>query len=286
MSISPRITVSSSPECLTKLLFDAAENYQAKARRGAEATIASHVYFVGNHRFAHERGICSEKLETILVEIEIDAKSVVVVGHRPHSNCQGEVLGILSVGDVIRPNAAEAVRLLHDAGIRKVVMLSGDNVRTANAIAKQVGIDEVQGDLLPEQKIDHVRKLAADFRSVGLIGDGVNDAPAIAVANVGTAIGAAATDTAIETADVALMRDDLLMVAEAIRLGRRTLGVIRFNIAFAVGLKLSSFSSRCSAKRVFGWRSSPIQERPFSLFSTRFGSCADKSLLKIEGAGQ
>ncbi len=217
----------------SKLLFDAAENYQARAGRGAEAIIAGHVYFVGNHRFAHELGVCSAKLETMLAEIEVDAKSVVVVGHRPHSNCQGEVLGILTIGDVIRPNAAEAVRLLHDAGVRKVVMLSGDNARTANAIAKQAGIDEVQGDLLPEQKIDQVKKLAADFGSVGMIGDGVNDAPALAVANVGIAMGAAGTDTAIETADVALMRDDLLMVAEAIRLGRRTLGVIRFNIAFA-----------------------------------------------------
>ncbi len=221
----------------SKLLFGGAENYQAKAGRGAEATIDSHVYFVGNHRFAHELGVCSEKLETMLAEIEVDAKSVVVVGHRPHSNCPGEVLGILAVGDAIRPNAAEAVRLLHDTGIRKIVMLSGDNARTANAIAKQAGIDEVQGDLLPEQKIDQVRKLAADFGSVGMVGDGVNDAPALAVANVGIAMGAAGTDAAIETADVALMRDDLLMVAEAIRLGRRTLGVIRFNIAFSLGIK-------------------------------------------------
>ena len=217
--------------------FNPAENYQAKTGRGAEATIAGHAYFVGNHRFAHELGVCSEKLETMLAEIEADSKSVVVVGHRPHADCKGEVLGILEVGDAIRPNAAEAVRLLHDAGIRKVVMLSGDNTRTANAIAKQAGIDEAQGDLLPEQKIEQVRKLAANFGSVGMIGDGVNDAPALAAANVGIAMGAAGTDTAIETADVALMRDDLLMVSEAIRLGRRTLGVIRFNIAFAVGIK-------------------------------------------------
>ena len=217
--------------------FDPAENYQAKTGRGAEATIAGHAYFVGNHRFAHELGVCSEKLETMLAEIEADSKSVVVVGHRPHANCKGEVLGVLTVGDAIRPNAAEAVRLLHVSGIRKVVMLSGDNTRTANAIAKQAGIDEVQGDLLPEQKIEQVRKLAANFGSVGMIGDGVNDAPALAAANVGIAMGAAGTDTAIETADVALMRDDLLMVSEAIRLGRRTLGVIRFNIAFSLGIK-------------------------------------------------
>jgi Cd2+/Zn2+-exporting ATPase len=217
--------------------FDPAENYKAKTGRGAEATIAEHAYFVGNHRFAHELGVCSEKLETMLAEIEADSKSVVVVGHRPHADCKGDVLGILAVGDAIRPNAAEAVRLLHDSGIRKVVMLSGDNTRTADAIAKQAGIDEAQGDLLPEQKIEQVRKLAADFGSVGMIGDGVNDAPALAAANAGIAMGAAGTDTAIETADVALMRDDLLMVPEAIRLGRRTLGVIRFNIAFAVAIK-------------------------------------------------
>ena len=117
-----------------------------------------------------------------------------------------------------------AIRLLHEAGIRKVVMLSGDNTRTAKAIAKQAGIDEAQGDLLPEQKIEEVRKLAANFGRVGMIGDGVNDAPALAAANVGIAMGAGGTDTAIETADVALMRDDLMMVSEAIRLGRRTLG--------------------------------------------------------------
>ena len=151
--------------------FDPAENYQAKTGRGAEATIAEHSYFVGNHRFAHELGVRSEKLETTLAEIEADSKSVVVVGHRPHANCKGEVLGVLTIGDAVRPNAAEAVRLLHVSGIRKIVMLSGDNTRTANAIAKQAGIDEVQGDLLPEQKIEQVRKLAANFGSVGMIGD-------------------------------------------------------------------------------------------------------------------
>ena len=221
----------------SKVTFEIADNYKAKTGRGAEATIGGHAYFVGNHRLAHELGVCSEKLETMLAEIEVDAKSVVVVGHRPHADCKGEVLGVLAVGDAIRPNAAEAVRLLHDAGIRKVVMLSGDNSRTADAIAKQAGIDEAKGDLLPEDKIEQVRKLANDFGSVGMIGDGVNDAPALAAANVGIAMGAAGTDTAIETADVALMRDDLLMVSEAIRLGRRTLGVIRFNIAFALGIK-------------------------------------------------
>jgi len=221
----------------SNVAFDFAENYQAKTGRGAEATIAGHAYFVGNHRFAHELGVCSDKLEAQLAEIEAEAKSVVIVGHRPHADCAGEVLGILTVGDAIRPNAVEAIKKIHAAGIRKIVMLSGDNTRTANAIAKQAGIDEAQGDLLPEHKIEQVKKLAAEFGKVGMIGDGVNDAPALAAADVGIAMGAAGTDTAIETADVALMRDDLMMVSEAIQLGRRTLGIIRFNIIFALGIK-------------------------------------------------
>lgn len=217
--------------------FASAQNYQSKTGRGAEATIGDHHYFVGNHRLAHELGVCSEKLESLLSKIEADAKSVVIVGHSPHAGCKGEVLGVLTVGDAIRPNAAEAVQLLHQAGIRKVVMLSGDNSRTANAIAKQAGIDEAHGDLLPEDKIAAIKRLAAQFGSVGMIGDGVNDAPALAAANVGIAMGTAGTDTAIETADVALMKDDLLMVSRAVRLGHRTLGVIRFNIALAIGIK-------------------------------------------------
>ena len=219
------------------ITIEPAADYQARTGKGAEATIDGHDYFVGNHRFAHELGVCSDKLETLLAEIEAQAKSVVIVGHRPHAGCTGEVSGILTIGDTIRANAVEALRQIHAAGIRKVVMLSGDNTRTAKAIAKQAGIDDAYGDLLPEHKIEQVKKLAAEYGSIGMIGDGVNDAPALAAADVGIAMGAAGTDTAIETADVALMRDDLMMVSEAIRLGRRTLGIIRFNIAFALGIK-------------------------------------------------
>jgi Cd2+/Zn2+-exporting ATPase len=219
------------------ITFQPAENYQAKTGRGAEATLDGHAYFVGNHRFAHELGVCTPELEAMLAKIESQARSVVVVGHRPHADCAGEVLGVLAVGDAIRPNAATAIQRIHAAGIRKIVMLSGDNARTAQAIARQAGIDEAHGDLLPDQKIEKVRELARLHGGVGMIGDGVNDAPALAAADVGIAMGAAGTDTAIETADVALMQDNLEMVAEAIVLGRRTLGIIRFNIAFALGIK-------------------------------------------------
>ncbi len=116
-------------------------------------------------------------------------------------------------------------------------MLSGDNQRTATAIAKQAGIDEAIGDLMPEQKVEHVRKLVSTYQHVGMIGDGVNDAPALAVANVGFAMGVIGSDTAIETADIALMKDDLSKVADAILTGRRTLGIIHFNVSFALLIK-------------------------------------------------
>jgi Cd2+/Zn2+-exporting ATPase len=119
----------------------------------------------------------------------------------------------------------------------KVVILSGDNQRTVDAISKQVGIDEATGNLLPDEKIARVKELTATHKFVGMIGDGVNDAPAMAAATIGIAMGGAGTDTAIETADVALMQDDLIMVAEAIHLGRRTVRVIQVNIAFALAMK-------------------------------------------------
>lgn len=217
--------------------FPSADDYAAKTGRGAEASIDGHQYFLGNHRFAHELGVCTPELEERLAKIEYQARSVVVVGHKPHADCAGEVLGVLAVGDAIRPDAKEAIKRIHAAGISKVIMLSGDNTRTAQAIALQAGIDEARGDLLPDDKIEVVKKLKSEIGHVAMIGDGVNDAPALAIADVGIAMGAAGTDTAIETADVALMRDDLLMVAKAILLGRRTLGVIRFNIAFSLVVK-------------------------------------------------
>jgi Cd2+/Zn2+-exporting ATPase len=199
--------------------------------------IDGHAYFVGNHRFAHELGVCSEDIEARLGAIEANGQSVVVVGHRPHDGCKGEVLGIIAIGDTLRPNAKAAVAALHAAGVEQVIMLSGDNQRTADFIAKQVGIDEARGDLLPDDKVAAVKALREKYGVVGMVGDGVNDAPAMATANIGIAMGAAGTDAAIETADIALMQDELGKIAETIRLGRRTLGIIHFNIAFALSLK-------------------------------------------------
>jgi Zn2+/Cd2+-exporting ATPase len=205
--------------------------------RGAEAVIDGHRYFLGNHRFAHELGVCTPEVESRLAELEAGALSVVVVGHAPHDADRGEVLGILGLGDTVRATAASAVKAIHAAGIETIVMLSGDNQKTATAIASQVGIDLAVGDLLPEDKVTQIKKLISERGNVAMIGDGINDAPALALASVGIAMGAAGTDTAVETADVALMKDDLSQVAVAVEQGRRALRVIQFNVGFALAIK-------------------------------------------------
>ena len=218
--------------------FTRADNYQNRSGRGAEGVIDGHPHFVGNHRFAHELGVCNEDVESRLAAIEGRGHSVVVVGHRPHDGCAGEVLGIIAIGDTLRAGAADSIRALHEAGVVSVMMLSGDNQRAVDFIAKQVGIDEPRGDLLPDDKVAAVKALRGKHGVVGMVGDGVNDAPAMATANIGIAMGMAGTDAAIETADITLMKDDLGKIAETIRLGRRTLAIIRFNITFSLGLKL------------------------------------------------
>lgn len=220
-----------------QLDFTPADSYKSITGRGAEASIDGHPHFFGNHKLAHELGVCSPEIEARLAEIENRGQSLAVLGHTPHDGCEGKVLGILALGDTIRPEAHEALRALHDAGLEKIVMLSGDNQRTATAIAAEAGIDEARGDLMPEQKVEHLRELVSKYKHVGMIGDGVNDAPALAVASVGIAMGAAGSDTAIETADMALMNDDLRHLADAIRVSRRTLGIIRFNVGFALVVK-------------------------------------------------
>lgn len=212
--------------------------YQATSGRGAEAVIDDHFYFVGNHQFAHDNAVCSEELEALLAKIEDQAQSVVIVGHRPHAGCTGEVMGVLGLGDAIRMEAKEAIQALHSAGIQSVIMISGDNLRTVEAISKQVGIDEAYGDLLPNDKVLKIKELKERYGSVAMIGDGVNDAPAMASASLGIAMGASGTDTAIETSDVTLMQDRLTGIADAISMGKRTLRIIWFNTAFALVTKL------------------------------------------------
>lgn len=223
---------------MRNLKFSAATDYQSISGRGAEGTIDDHLYMVGNHRFAHEQNLCSEAVEHRLEALEEQALSIVVVGHRAHHDCTGELIGILGLGDTVRSDASQAVVELKKAGIQEVIMLSGDNQKTVDAISKQVGIDTAYGDLLPNDKVLKIKALKDRFGSIGMVGDGVNDAPAMATATLGIAMGASGADTAIETSDMTLMHDRLLGVVDAIRMGKRTLHMIWFNTAFALGTKL------------------------------------------------
>lgn len=214
------------------------DKYRTVPGRGAEGYVDSHLYFVGNHRFAHELGVCTPELEAYLGQLETQAMSVVIVGHAPHDGHGGDVLGVFALGDTLRANAKSAVASLHRIGIGRVVILSGDNQKTVDAIREASGIDEAYGDLLPEDKVSRMKALVATDKNVAMVGDGINDAPALAHATVGISMGAAGTDAAIETSDIALMQDNLEELPKAIQQGRRVLNTIRFNIGFALVTKL------------------------------------------------
>lgn len=217
------------------------ENFKMITGKGAEGSIDGHMYFVGNHNLAHELGICGPHIEAYLDTVEEKSMSVIVVGHRPHEGCKGEILGIFALGDTIRSGIENVIKDFHSAGVQTVAMLSGDNQKTVNAVARKVGIDYAKGGLLPDDKVWEITDLVNKYKYVGMVGDGVNDAPALANASIGFAMGVVGSDTAIETADVALMKDDLSMLPNAIRHGKQVLSVIRFNIGFAIAIKAVFF---------------------------------------------
>lgn len=209
--------------------LDAVTDFEAITGRGVQGTVNGVTYLIGNHRLAEETGVCNTLIEAILLDLELEAKTAIVM--MTHE----KALAILAVADTIRPESVEAIARLRALGVEPV-MLTGDNTRTAMAIAQLVGITDARGDLLPDDKLRIVGELAARG-PVGMIGDGVNDAPALAKANLGIAMGAAGTDTAIETADVALMDDDPRKLAELMRISMHTSHVLWQNITFALGVK-------------------------------------------------
>ncbi len=220
-----------------KIEINPVSDFKNIVGKGIEATLDQHSYLLGNHRYVHELGICSAELENLLQELEDQAYSVIIVGHKPHSDCQGEVLGVIALGDQIRENVSSTIKQLRAEDIEHIVVLSGDNTKTAQAIAHKVQITEVHGDLLPEDKLRKIEALMNQYSHVAMVGDGVNDAPAMAKSSVGIAMGFAGSDTAIETADVVLMKDDLSQMPTALRMGKRTLSIIKFNIVFALMTK-------------------------------------------------
>ena len=207
-----------------------AENAEAIPGHGISAMVNGSSFVIGNRRLMDSREIhLSDVAEQHLHRLGDEGKSTMLVARN------NELVGILAVADVIRPGAQEVVKHLKASGVEKVVMLSGDNARVANAIGKSVGMDEVHADLLPEDKVDAIRTLAADGK-IAMVGDGVNDAPALAVADVGIAMGAGGTDAALETADVVLMTDDIERIGYAIGLSRKMRRIVKMNLTFALSV--------------------------------------------------
>jgi Cd2+/Zn2+-exporting ATPase len=206
------------------------EAFEALGGRGVKGEVEGRVYHLGNHRLVHESGLCSPALEARLEALETQGKTVVLLfdGTGP--------LALFAVADTVKDSSREAIVQLHALGV-KTVMLTGDNPHTAKAIAAQVGIDQARGNLLPTDKLQAIEDLYAKNHRVGMVGDGINDAPALARAEIGFAMAAAGTDTAIETADVALMDDDLRKIPAFIRLSRDTSAILKQNIALALVIK-------------------------------------------------
>ncbi len=209
-------------------------SFEAVAGRGARAVVNGRTVLVGNHRLAHEAGVCNEAVEEKLNRLEMEGKTAVVVMTENH------VEGLIGVADVVRPAAALAVGRLHDLGLR-TALLTGDNGVTAAAIGRAVGIGEVYSDLLPEDKISALSTIQGRNGAMGMVGDGINDVPVLAHARIGFVMGKGGTDIALETADVALMDDNLMKLSEFVSLSRRTMRVLKQNIAFAIAVKLVFF---------------------------------------------
>lgn len=210
------------------VLHEVAE-FAALPGRGVRGSIDGMVYHLGNHRMLEDLGHCNPELEQRLDAMESEGKTVVIlVGPKGAQ-------ALIAVADTIKDSSRSAIAELHALGI-STMMLTGDNAHTAQAIATQAGIDRAQGNLLPEDKLREVEQLAQTSK-VGMVGDGINDAPALARADIGFAMGAAGTDTAIETADVALMDDDLRKIPTFVRLSRATASILMQNIVLALGIK-------------------------------------------------
>jgi len=209
------------------------EDFQSITGKGIKATIQNEMYYVGSPNLFEE--ILPNHIDqTISVQIsrlQTQGKTVMVLG------TAYEILGLVAVADQVRTTSKEVIEKLHQLGIEKTVMLTGDNQRAAEAIGQEVGVTDIRADLLPEDKLNFIKELRERYSSVAMVGDGVNDAPALAASTIGVAMGGAGTDTALETADIALMSDDLSKLPFTIKLSRRALRTIKQNITFSLVVK-------------------------------------------------
>jgi Cd2+/Zn2+-exporting ATPase len=206
--------------------------FEALPGLGAEGIVGGRPIVIGNHRLFEERGLCTPEIHRSLERIADGERTAVLVSDG------GAAAGIITVADRPRATSRDAVDLLRQQGISRIVMLTGDNAATARALAREIGVDEVRAELLPADKVAAVDDLRRTYGAVAMVGDGVNDAPALAAADVGIAMGAAGSDAALETADIALMADELLKLPYTVRLSRATLRNIRTNVAISLALKV------------------------------------------------
>lgn len=205
-------------------------DFEALTGRGVQGNIGNSAFYLGNHRLVHELGMCSPALEERLLALEKQGKTTTIL-------CRdGKAELLLAVADTVRDSSRDAIAQLKQLGV-SVTMLTGDNAHTARAIADIVQLDDARGDQLPEDKLNAIGDMIEKHAYVGMVGDGINDAPALARAQIGFAMGAAGTDTALETAHVALMDDDLRKIPDFIRLSKKTHRVLMQNIAIALGIK-------------------------------------------------
>ena len=214
------------------ITFPQAEAHQAIPGKGVTGRLNGTLYWLGSHRYLEERGQETPEVHKLLESLSAAGHSVVAVGTEEH------VCGLIALADRPRPQARDAIAALHRLGIKHIAMLTGDNRATAHAIARELSIDHVHAELLPDEKLKVVEQLVREHGWVAMVGDGVNDAPALAASSLGIAMGAAGSDAAIETADIALMADDLTKLPWLVVHARRTLNIIRQNIALSLAIKV------------------------------------------------
>ncbi|MFN3453579.1 MAG: heavy metal translocating P-type ATPase [Pseudobdellovibrio sp.] len=212
-------------------------NFINRPGRGVQADLNEQTYFLGNKKLMDELNIKDEFLDLELESLQAQSMTVVIVAQKSKTENHGIIVGVIGLGDTIRESTRKALGDLKQAGVSHLIVLSGDNQKTVSSVAQELNLENAYGDLLPEDKVKHIEDLKAQYQFVAMIGDGVNDAPAMAKSSVGIAMGFIGSDTAIETSDVTLMTDDLQQVVTAVKAGRRTLSIIQFNIAFALVTK-------------------------------------------------
>ncbi|MHB8482835.1 MAG: heavy metal translocating P-type ATPase [Nitrospiria bacterium] len=208
------------------------ENFHSFPGMGAKGVMAGQPYFIGNHRFFEEQRLCSQKIESSLFPLEARGQTAILIGN------EKEVLGIITVSDFLRHDTEQSLRELKSEGVEKIFMMTGDNAVNASMIASQIKLDDFYAEMMPDEKAETIGRLRKEFKRVIMVGDGINDAPALAAATVGIAMGEKGTEVAMETADVVLMSDNLLKLPFAVRLGKQTLRLIKQNVILAIGVKI------------------------------------------------